>query len=111
MQDAAFHEQLLRSAAVDDLLVGAVIAKVGHHARDGEERLIALEVDITEHEAVRRGVEDIQLAAQIIEGRGSRRVRHHRRVAERRAVVANGHAVHEFRQAVAGFGFVQHAVR
>ena len=89
-QQVAADEDLLGAAAADDLLRRRVIAEIDDLARHREHRLVALEVDVAEHELVGRGVEDVQLAAQVVERRRARGVGHHRRVAERLAVVADG---------------------
>ena len=109
-EQVALDEQLFRPAAADDLLPRLMIAKVEQLPGNRDDGLISLEVHIAVDELVRRCVKDVQLAAKIVKGGGLRRIGHHRRVAQRLAGVADGHAIDDLRQTVAGLGLIEHAV-
>jgi len=101
---------LLRAAATDDLLSRRVIAEVDDLAGHREHRPIPLEVNVSEHETIRRRVEHIQLRANIVEGGRTRGIGHHRRVPQRRPIVPDDGAVGVLRQAVTGLGTVEQCV-
>ena len=106
-EQVASHADLLGAASVDDELVGGEITQIDDLPRYGDEGEIAPGVDIPEDEEVGGGVEDVQLAAQVVEGGSPGVVTHHREVPERRAGVLDEDPVPLGGHPVAGLGLVE----